>query len=93
MLLHCNVGVGIFTFTASELVRGLPIIGQGSSREVRCVSADGVEVPCSRADTSDGCWGDERMDSGQGSGEALLVVKMLVGMPEDILNNNQARKK
>ena len=87
--LQCNLRVEVnCTVRASETIRGLPIIGQGSNSG---------EAP--NVDSAGGCGGavimidiaDETVGSrGRGSGKALLGVKILVGMPEETLQFEQA---
>ena len=81
---QCNFTVGVTcAVRASEMIRGLPIVGQGSSRgEGPNVDdpAGGFRGAVIRIDEA-----EDRVGSGRGSGKALLGVKMLVGLPEEAL--------
>ena len=69
------------------MIRGLPIVGQGSSSGEDPIDAVGCMGAVSMIDEA-----EDRAGSGRGLGKALLGVKMLVGMPVETLKSKQAMK-
>ena len=87
--LQCSFRVGGVTraVRASEMIRGLPIIGQGSNSGEDPIEVVGCREAISMIDEA-----EDRAGSGRRSEKVLLGVKMLVGLLEDTLKSEQVMK-